>query len=304
MGQVGKPPNGRPRSRLPLAVLLSLAFHGLFALFVFAVSSTGGRPPDAPVDTLVTVPVEQFSLFLVSAPSSRPAPPCPAPVPPAPEPEAPFTVRVDAPPAVPASPSIQIASRDSTGQADGQSPEEASGGGMSTRNAPATFFGATAPARSVVYVIDRSISMGLNGGLAAAREELLASLECLPATARFQVLLYNRTVRSLHGGGDGLVPASAEARHEVAALVADLRAEGGTSHLPALRQALALHPDLILLFTDADDLSLQDVQTLTRLNRGGTAIHTIEWTNESHADGPLALLARLNRGTYRSLVRR
>src|SRR5919198_794363 len=53
--------------------------------------------------------------------------------------------------------------------------------------ATTTFFQIATEGKAIVYVIDRSASMGCNGFLAAAKRELLASLERLPSTARFQV---------------------------------------------------------------------------------------------------------------------
>src|SRR5581483_6193909 len=52
------------------------------------------------------------------------------------------------------------------------------GGGKGT-----SFFHVGTEARSIVYVIDRSASMGLDGSYDAAKHELLASLEQLPDTA-------------------------------------------------------------------------------------------------------------------------
>ena len=55
----------------------------------------------------------------------------------------------------------------------------------------ANFFQVGATAKRVVYVIDSSMSMGLNGAFNRARTELLASLQQLPIDVQFQVLAYN-----------------------------------------------------------------------------------------------------------------
>src|SRR5262249_3744008 len=60
-----------------------------------------------------------------------------------------------------------------------------SGAGSTT-----TFFQVSTQAQSVVYVIDRSGSMGNGGRMALARRELLASLDRLPVSARFQIIPY------------------------------------------------------------------------------------------------------------------
>jgi hypothetical protein len=159
-------------------------------------------------------------------------------------------------------------------------------------------------AQSVVYVIDRSGSMGRGGRLALARHELLASLERLPPGTRFQIIAYNRFAEPLRiACQSGLVPATAANKLQAALLLEGLPPEGGTEHLAALRQALLLQPEAIYFLTDADDLQPDQVQTLTRLNHGRTIIHTIELTaRHRNAPGmPLQVLARENRGAYRGV---
>jgi hypothetical protein len=151
-------------------------------------------------------------------------------------------------------------------------------------------------------VIDRSMSMGRHGAFDAARRELLASLKRLPEHVRFQVIVYNRTAETLVPGG-GLVEATAEIKRHTATHIESLCAEGGTSHLPALRRAVHLTPEVIYFLTDADDLNPKEQQEVTNLNRGRCSIHVIE-LNTSHQGRPgmpLQELARTNRGTYRAI---
>jgi hypothetical protein len=163
------------------------------------------------------------------------------------------------------------------------------------------FFQVAAQGGSVVYVIDRSVSMGLNDGLAAAKRELLASLDGLPESARFQVIYYNRCAEPVVGGHAELVPATAENKRLAALALAGVRAAGSTKHLEALGLALSLGPDVIFWVTDADDLTPEDVRAVTGWNQGRSAIHAIELSDRGRADpdGPLGLLARYNRGSYK-----
>jgi hypothetical protein len=163
-------------------------------------------------------------------------------------------------------------------------------------------FQITRATQNVVFVIDRSLSMGLSGALNVAGRELLISLGEIPAQARFQVILYNRRAEPLCIGGiTSLLPASAENRQEAARLLEGLRAEGATDHLAALRRALLLNPDTIFFVTDADTLTKEQVQTITRLNRGQAAIHAVELRDgvPGTEDPPLRQLAQLNHGTHR-----
>jgi hypothetical protein len=156
-------------------------------------------------------------------------------------------------------------------------------------------------ARSVVYLLDRSLSMGESDALARARGELIASLRRLPPATRFQVIPYNRQAEPLRVLGQvGLLPADEDAVREAERQVTALPASGSTDHARALLRGLALRPDVLFLLTDADDLSDRDVRDVTLRNQGRTAIHAVELSRRAgRADSPLRRLAAANRGTYR-----
>jgi hypothetical protein len=165
-------------------------------------------------------------------------------------------------------------------------------------------FSFPAAAKSVVYVIDRSGSMGERGRLALARRELEASLHRLPESTRFQIIPYNRHAEALRlSGQTSLVAATPEKIRQATRFLDELEPEGGTEHLPALRQAIRLQPDVIFFLTDADDLNPADVRTLTQLNAGRSAIHVIELTleNRDRPEMPMHQLAAGNRGGYRAV---
>lgn len=182
---------------------------------------------------------------------------------------------------------------------------DAPGSGTPSGSSETTaFFQVPAQGRSIVYVIDRSSSMGDRGRLALARREVLASLARLTPPARFQIIGYNRFVDSLRVAGRVELLSATEENKELAArFLESLIAEGGTSHQPALDQALALHPDVIYFLTDADDLDPGQVRALTQLNRGRSAINAIELStsNRDRAEMPMHILARTNGGQYRAV---
>src|SRR5262249_35131834 len=148
------------------------------------------------------------------------------------------------------------------GQAPLVSPDSGNAGrpGAGASSAP-TFFRIAARGRTVVYVIDRSASMGLRGAFHAACQELAGSLAALSPEVMFQVVAYNRTVEVFQAdGATGLVPATSENKRRAAAWLTSLRAEGGTDHAAALRRALALRPDAVFFLSDAGDLTEQQVK--------------------------------------------
>ncbi len=296
----------RRASGLRRAVLLSLLIHGLLALVLWLLPGNASRSNDqlplAEIPVTV-VPVEQFTLSLAAERSIRPAGQSPAET--AEESEEPAPILVQPLPIVaPASSSDSQAPQvrgSATGASAGQHGESATG---PTAGRPATFFGAGAQARRVVFLVDRSISMGLSGGLQAAKKELLACLECLPADTRFQVLFYNRAVERIDSAErDGLLANTADIRTLAIRRIETMHAQGGTDHLSAIRAALALEPELVLLVTDGDGLTMEQVRTLTQLNRHRTVIDTLAWGHASDGDGALQALAQFNRGSYRRIAR-
>jgi hypothetical protein len=115
--------------------------------------------------------------------------------------------------------------------------------------------GAMKPGQTVVYVLDCSGSMGAAGKFEAARGALVATLQLQPVTVRFQVIAYAGTAQPLLASDGTALPASATNVRTAAEKLATLEPRGRSNHLDAIRAALAFRPDVILILTDADDLS-------------------------------------------------
>jgi hypothetical protein len=173
-------------------------------------------------------------------------------------------------------------------------------GGGSERAGTTTFFQIPARGLSIVYLIDGSASMGPNGALARARRELLVSLQQLPATARFQIIIYNRSANPLLPRFQHWLTPDPATLELVRQKLAEVHAEGGTDHSQALYRGLAEQPDVLYFLTDAADLPAHLVQEVARRNHERTAIHVIELNDGSPSRSvqQLQQLARANRGTY------
>ena len=159
-------------------------------------------------------------------------------------------------------------------------------------------------AESVVFVVDRSASMGPSGSFSAAKHELLAAITALPPTTRFQVIVYNRAPTTLRINGHvDLVPATEANKEAATQCLAELGTEGATDHVRALQAALQLRPDAIYFVTDADDLRADQVRALTVLNHGRSSIHAIEFAGErrQRERSLLQVLAEQNQGQFRSV---
>lgn len=182
--------------------------------------------------------------------------------------------------------------------------EDGPGAGVAARPAGSSFVVVPKEARRVVFLLDSSGSMGISDALERAKAELAAALAALPPETTFQLVAYNSNARPLMGGLWNLLPASREnvalALHQLDALAAS----GVTRHVEAMMAALLLRPDLVVLLTDADDLSPGDVHLMTNANRGRTAIDIVELTRDPlpRPDGGLVSLAALNRGRYQRVL--
>jgi hypothetical protein len=188
-----------------------------------------------------------------------------------------------------------------SGMTEGHGPRSGSPGGPGKT----TLFGIEAEAWKFVYVFDRSDSMDWFGGrpLKAAKAQLLASLDSLDSVHQFQIIFYNERPEIFNPTGrqSKLAFATEQNKRNADKFIRGITATGGTNHVDALKQALALGPDVIFFLTDADTPRLAAPQ-LHEIHRraAGTVIHTIEF-GMGQQDDPnnfLVKLARENDGQH------
>lgn len=252
-----------------LALGASLACHALLVITACQLFERFRQPspPDGAVDRRIATPdgYAPISLSFDDAPApprvvktAQPAPPDPRPI--LPKKEA-AVHGANAP-----SRAAPVASGVSPGMAHGHGPP-----GVSPLHGKIT-----TPGASVVYVLDRSGSMGRDGKLAHAVAILETSLRQLDAGVRFQIVTYDGRAATLRIGGSGeLAGATPDNLRHAGELLDELTGEGSSRHVEGLRAGLALRPDLLILLTDADELSSKDVQEVRRRNTKGTLIHVV-----------------------------
>jgi hypothetical protein len=238
------PPSGR--ARLVLAIVVSLTLHGL-AGYAWLAARVKSPAAQAGSPSLVDSPDEKELTITMREPlkaKPRVLPPAVQPLPLPPEvvtlpPQGPGAIQpVGASPSAPES-----------------SPKP---GG------PKPLHGELKAGRTIVYVLDRSSSMGIDCLLTRATAALRASLNQLGPDVRFQIVAYN-------GGTTTFAPqpvaATPEAIEGAGRWLAGLFAEGGSNHRAGFKEAFAAQADLVFLLTDADDLDGPDVQAIARMNR-------------------------------------
>jgi hypothetical protein len=168
-------------------------------------------------------------------------------------------------------------------------------------------FGVQGTGSRFVYVFDRSLSMSGYGGrpLAAAKRELIKSLESLGSVHQFQIVFYNEQPRVFNtrpGATPQLAFANDENKAQAEAFVRSITGDGGTQHMDALVRALAMSPDVIFFLTDADDpkLTESDLERLRQRAGGRTVINCIEYGGgpSQGENNFLRRLAAQNRGHH------
>lgn len=176
--------------------------------------------------------------------------------------------------------------------------DERSPGGVRTG-----IFGLEAAGNRFVYVFDRSASMGDDGGrpLAAAKRELLRSIDELGDVQQFYVIFYNQRPQlfSPSGGIGRLVFATEDNRQAARRFVDSVRASGATRHADAIAAALRLAPDVVFVLTDGDagdDLDEDELRRLTR-SMDGTRCMVVQFGGEERSPR-LARLAAESGGRY------
>jgi hypothetical protein len=187
---------------------------------------------------------------------------------------------------------------------------ETKGGGSGTGGGPrgsygtAPFFGIWDAGAKFVYVIDCSGSMFSYRAIEAAKNELLSSLANLKRSQQFQIVFYNLDQRWLKAPGKTdfqYFPASASNRRLAAQFIAEVQPDGGTLHLPALKLALRLHPDVIYFLTDAGEPAMkpEEMEQIRQANAGLSRIHCIQFgMNDNAAADFLRKLAADNNGDF------
>ncbi len=134
------------------------------------------------------------------------------------------------------------------------------------------FSGARGAGRKFTYVIDRSDSMGWNGGAPMRRavSDAIASVQSLDSkrgAAKFQVLVFNHEV-NVFDSGVGLIDVTPANKARCVRFLKSLVPTGGTSSEAALMAGIRMRPDVVFFLTDADEelteQTLERVQTLRR----------------------------------------
>ena len=169
--------------------------------------------------------------------------------------------------------------------------------------AQVSVFGVKAEGSKFVYVLDRS---GSTEGklLAAAKAEILASIEKIDEVHQFQLVVYNERPRAFNPAGpNGQLAFGNDAnRAAVKTFLDSFEADGGTDHAAALSMAIRMRPDVIFLLTDGDK-PLLNTEELARIDRigPGIMIHTIQFGDGPHSEpnGWMAKLAKQSGGEYR-----
>jgi len=288
------------------AGMLSLGMHAAVVYGTYLGLGGRGTPTSVGAPTRSASLIQDVAVVMLAEPEPKSAPALPQPAPPAPLPQ-PVAVTqspLSTPPPLPRSmmelpvPDARPVAHAEPVKVPSTSPAVAHASG----SVMPTFFSVRAQGKSIVYVIDRSSSMGIDGRFNRAREQVIASLRQLPADARFQVIAYDRTAVTLRLGDGGMAAATPANVEAAAAALAAMREEGATDHVRALKTALLLRPEVIYFLTDEDDLTAADVAQVTQFNRNVTSIHALCLVAPAAADTPMRELARRNRGEFRAVA--
>ena len=175
--------------------------------------------------------------------------------------------------------------------------------GSPGEKAQVSLFGVKAEGSKFVYVLDRS---GSTEGklLAAAKAQILASIEKIDDVHQFQLVVYNERPKAYNPAGpNGQLAFGTDAnRAEVKRFLGTIEAEGGTDHVAALSMAIRMRPDVIFLLTDGDK-PLVTARELARIDRigPGIMIHTIQFGDGPQRDAEWldGKLAHQSGGEYR-----
>jgi hypothetical protein len=172
------------------------------------------------------------------------------------------------------------------------------GGGAGGRGIGGTFFGSRVKGRSFVYVVDRSGSMGSQGKLEAAKEELVKSIGDLTPRQKFFIIFYDSGCYPMPF--PNLVNATKANKAIVLPWIESIGPGTSTQPEEAMVLALGLRPDAVWLLSDGDFTNRDSaINTINNANMNVRAqIHTIVYHNPTgQGRFDLESIAKNNRGT-------
>ncbi len=198
--------------------------------------------------------------------------------------------------ATPAPPSDKPDS--TTSASDDQSDGGSATGGAKGVQGSSDFFGITAPATNVAYVVDCSRSMQ-GEPFTRARDELIRSIGELKQGQKFYVVFFNDRAypQFFPTAEQRMLTVSNDSRKRIERWIRRSVAEGETDPTDALKFALARRPDAIYLLTDGDfNPAVTDM--LVAANSWRIPIHTIAFLNNV-GEPLLKKISEQSGGTYR-----
>jgi hypothetical protein len=169
------------------------------------------------------------------------------------------------------------------------------GSSGSSGYANVSVFGVQGKGSKFIYVFDRSASME-GRPLAAAKKQLLDSLQSLESVHQFHIMFFNTKIQSfdITSGGHRIAFASDRNKKLAGNFVGGVTADGGTDRMYALREALNFAPDVIFFLTDADDaMSASEMAEIARANRRVQAAICVIEFGKRPAPIPNNFLSRL-----------
>lgn len=167
--------------------------------------------------------------------------------------------------------------------------------------AAATFFGAKAAARSIVFVVDNSNSMG-NGKLETALIELNKAIELLQPTQKFYIIFYSDTAYPLFYPQTVkyLVPATNENKRKVGYWLESIQMCLRTDAMDAMKLARSLRPDLIYVLGDGA-FTDKAAPYLIEMPIPNTKIHTLGMQVRPKDAVGFQKIATVHKGIYRDV---
>ncbi len=177
------------------------------------------------------------------------------------------------------------------------------GEGAGAGGGGASFFGVEARGSRFVFIVDTSGSMH-GERLALLQEQLVTSVQRLRESARFFIVEFNSTSRSLFED-TAWIEATPEAKRRTVARIMNLKADGTTRPTGAFTMAFNLRPrpDAIYFMTDGEFTEDGVVEAVARMNRFAikVPIHGIALGHEA-SETDLRTMAEQSGGTFTLIV--